>query len=512
MSFTFNPAEEHKIYKNTRLVIYDMERKCFHSTIIIKQGDTLILEDKMVTQNPWSFKYKYQIQRENQWHDVTKYIHLANDREIESFLLEKVNLDDDKVKNLTLDLTSNKSPFRLQSFNSTVPLLMRSLWKDTKSSHKNAEKFINSLKKQINYEPTFLGNVTFYLDNYLKIKNEMQQKGHHIQFYDSVFNNLNNDKNTYNYLEGLIDEYDKHSSSLQLANILSGKLLSFLGQRQEAIKRFNQALLFEDNHINTLKFDQGVYTYSDLNMHKNIENSIEFLYDQNHESETVILISLDTRFLRFYAVNLLFTISVLKNYHFHFHVIGERTDVEKCISETTSLFKTINKYRQSVSSIKHPTFSTEAIPKGIPEIKTFYACSRYLSASYFMDHFNSDIYIMDADLFLNDDLESYLKSLKQYDIALTFARGLATLCPWRRIGAGNLFLKNNSKSRKFISLVSHYITNNIYKPTTWTLDQNALTYAYEKICMVDQNINIGNICNHNRPTFQPPIRRQIEIL
>lgn len=117
---------------------------------------------------------------------------------------------------------------------------------------------------------------------------------------------------------------------------------------------------------------------------------------------------------------------------------------------------------------------------------------------------------MDADVIITDDLCNYFNAIGKYDVAIPFSTGVSTLCPWRRLLAGNVFIKNNSQGRKFISKAKDYILNNIYKPQAWTLDQNALTYSFEYCKSNVPNLNIGNCNRFIRPTMQGPIHKQIE--
>ncbi|WP_409295027.1 hypothetical protein V1498_17545 [Peribacillus sp. SCS-26] len=520
MSLTFNP-KKFGINEKTRLVIYDSSKQVFYLKIEIKKEEIYTLEDQEVIENSRNYKYKFQLYKNGCWEDVTNYISLLEDFklnvfkingpkiedfQLEDFLLEKSNVDDNTLNKWIKMLVDQPSPPLLSRFRRTITLFMRSLWSKSNSSHKNAKRFIQALKTRIHYEPNLLGNIVFYLENYLEIKQEMTKRGHNTKFYDYQY--LINNEENYSYLETFIKKLEKHSSTLQMASVLSGKLYSFLGQREKAIKCFQKALLFSENYIPFLNFDQGLYTYSDILPVKKMNGKIEILFDNKKRNNTVLLISVDQRFLRLYGINLMFMAMVLKKYHFHFHVIGNKNEVEKCVSETISLFNTMKSFRQSESPIIHPTFSMEDIPKGVPEMKTYFACARFLTARYFMDYFNSDLYIMDADLFTNSDPGPFLKSIKNYDVGLAFSRGVVSICPWRRIMAGNVFLKNNHHSRSFISLVEDYIYSNLSKEKTWTLDQNALSYAYEQMA-INPSVNIGNIMKVC-PFYQPGIRRDIE--
>lgn len=101
------------------------------------------------------------------------------------------------------------------------------------------------------------------------------------------------------------------------------------------------------------------------------------------------------------------------------------------------------------------------------------------------------------------EIQDYIKFLGKYDLSLPFSAGTMVLLPWRRIMAGNVFLKNNTSSREFMGYVRSYILDNINSEFTWTLDQNALTYAYEKVKETNEKIKIINSYLFERPMNQP---------
>ncbi|MEH7274100.1 hypothetical protein, partial [Neobacillus vireti] len=511
MQITFQPQKDQDINEETRLVIYDIENKSFHSTYIINKDEVLQLEDREVLNNPWNFKYKYQVKENTKWIDKTSYLKFSGNQDLEKFILDKIKLKDpDEFDNLVSSLITSSS--QRNTLYRSIPLFMRQLWIKQDSPHPNMEKLLIALKAKNGYEPNFLGNLTFYLEKHLLIKKKLTQSSLFRQSYHSIFPDCAGDQDFYHFLEEILKECAKYHSTLQLSNVLSGMIHSFLGRRDEAIIKFNDALQFEEDHIAALRFDQGIHTYSEMNDTYELPNSVEFLSEDTgkSQSEIILLMSMDIRFLRLYGINILFTASVLKQYQFHFHIIGEREEVKSCVAETMDLFEKMCKYRGNISPVIAPTFSTEKVPEGITDEKTFYACARFLRAAYFMDHFDTNLYICDADLFITSDPGDYFKKLLNFEIGLPFSIGVMNLSPWRRVLAGNVFLKNGEHSREFVSMVSSYILTNIYKSYTWTLDQNALAYTFENYAMNGKHELIGNLNPLERPFYQPLIRKNIE--
>lgn len=127
-----------------------------------------------------------------------------------------------------------------------------------------------------------------------------------------------------------------------------------------------------------------------------------------------------------------------------------------------------------------------------------------------MEKFDSNLLILDADMFLTDDLTKYLNTVKKFDVAIAFSKSVTTTLPWRRLMAGNIYLTNNDKAKMFIDLTKDYIVDNLKEKKSWTLDQNALNYAYETIFEYYPDIKFGNTYEIKGPFSHPQIRTYIE--
>ena len=79
-------------------------------------------------------------------------------------------------------------------------------------------------------------------------------------------------------------------------------------------------------------------------------------------------------------------------------------------NQALKLFDKMSAFININASPIKPSFSTERCPDFVKEAKTFYACARFLNAVYFMEYFNTDLLIIDADMFINDDIAPYRKN------------------------------------------------------------------------------------------------------
>ena len=92
---------------------------------------------------------------------------------------------------------------------------------------------------------------------------------------------------------------------------------------------------------------------------------------------------------------------------------------------------------------------------------------------------HSSVYIMDADLIIKNNIITYFKNMSKIkeDIVIPGPVCYPVPYPWRRYTAGNVYIKSNQKIKKFLDTVFLYCIHGLQLSNSWTLDQNALTYA-----------------------------------
>lgn len=537
MPIQFNPWKEHGLENETvRLVIKDFEEKTFYRLEVIHQGDApFVLNDPFVEQNRWRFKYKYQIKQEK-WTDVTPYMELISQEEkleFERTILDQITLDEEEIPGWMkrLDLQADVAH---KIMGRAVYRFMRQLWNNPNFNPRNVPMLVQYVEGQ-GYSASLLGNVLFYFSIYLELKGIFSQHGLDQLTYGELLDHWASQPEHADMIRQLIHKCEAHASSLQLANVLCGKLESLLGNRAQAAQHFKAASSFETDYLKYLDFDQGSLTYTDLSepatqtqkrprlldifkrnkettqRHTLSENSITYVGPRPNtdKSQFIILISLDERFLRSYGPQLMFYAVILKEYPFHIHVVGEESEVIPAIEDTIKLFNMIGDYRGEKGLIQ-PGFSYEPLPDWVQDKRTYYACARFIHGEKIMNDYQTSLFIMDADLIFLHEPKEFFNWMQQYDLALPLASGLVTISPWRRVLAGNLFIKNNETGRHFLFLSKQYIMQKLDHPRAWTLDQNALCYAYEKV-RLQTEVSIGNSYAIEKPMTQGSFHKKIEL-
>lgn len=501
-----NP-EEFNIHSASRLVIYNSSIRKFHQFINIPFGEVYIIDDEEILNNLTDFKYKLQVNNDSKWVDETKYLKFYDDKILEKLFTDKIKITHDEFKNILDNYWNNHSENYIPEIRSAFANGMRNIWMNSKSRHPNLLTMIQ-ISKELKYElPLLWKNIIFYINEILELKLILTE----MNFLQIRYNRLNSElisreSEIYKCIENRL--YKLEETDLEFSKLITGLYYSYIGERQKALEAFEEAHNYKEKFIHKMKIDMGSYTYNMINSHTEYNPKIYFPTDLKPDNSTLtILVSMDSAFLKYYAVQLFYTMIALKKYHFHFHIIGNPETSKSIIKDAEDLFHNIHDFMAPKNKIITPSFSYEEPPTFVHDLKTYYACARFVSAENIMRSLNNDVLIMDADLFVFDEIDSYVEKLIQHDVAIPFSTSLMSLYPWRRIMAGNVYLKNNENAISFIHIVKNYIISHIDKENSWTLDQNALTYAYENIT---QNINLGDSAIYYRPMSQPALRKLIE--
>lgn len=498
------------ISSETRLVIYNMNMKKFDKIEIIPSNSFYEIEDDSILNNLADFKYKLQIKNDNKWTDKTKYMKLYNDKILDELFNDISHISLEEFKKTLEIYWDNYSINHIPEIRTAFANSMRNIWNNPDTSHNNLNLLIE-ISKDTNTEiPLLWKNILFYIEEVLNLNKALKHFGLSNFSFQDINNGITlNDIRLHEYINSRIFKLEQ--INLEFSTLFIGLYYSYIGKRNLAIKAFNKSHEFEENYIKSMKIDIGSYTYTSIVDGINYTPEIVF-HDSLIENRTgiTILLSMDAQFLKYYSIQLFYSIIALRNYHFHFHIVDYNNTSNDAIKEAKSLYENLIDYIRPKSPITAPTFSYEIYPEFVKDSKTYYACSRYVIAKNIMNQNDNDIFIMDADFFINDELETYLSKITAHDLSIPFSPALLSLFPWRRIMAGYVFLKNNSKSHEFLNLVRTYIINNLDKENSWTLDQNALTYAYEKIYDICPDINIGNSNKYDIPMSQPLLRKLIE--
>ena len=504
-----NP-NQYDIYTDYRIVIYSINRKEFDKIEVISANNIYLVKEDYILNNPADFKYKLQVIKNSKWTNKTKYLKFYDDTLLENIFTDKLQVSDQQYKKILKRYWVSNSENYIPEIKTAFAQSMRKIWLSPFSTFNNLETLTRLSKHTDIAIPLLWENIILYVEELLNFNKELNILELSAHNY-SMLTNIEDSKKAAlkKYINSRISHLNK--IDLEFSKLLIGLFYSYLGDRENASIAIKNAHKFNEKYILKMKIDLGSHTYN--NDIDNIEYNPNIKFYNGikvNNNDLTIIISLDSTFLKYYGAQLFYTIIALKEYHFHFHLIDDEEIVKDNVSEAAEFFKSMIKFMSPNKTVIEPTFSYETRPSFIKDIKTYYACSRFLIAEDIMHKFKSNALIIDADLYIFDNLKLYLSNVEKYDISLPFSDALHSLYPWRRIMAGSVFLKNNKRSLAFLKFVKKYIVNNLAKENTWTLDQNALTYAYERIYNIHPSINIGSSTSYYTPFYQPPIRVLIE--
>lgn len=505
MSYYINPLD-HKLNEEGILIVYDRILKNVVKKLKISPKKILEFKDDEIIKNINNHNYVFKI-RTNKGKDsteVTGYFYIIKKENLTNYWLDKISLSKTDVINYINYFGKEDKLLELKnSFNVTCNNILINF----NGVHKNLKQFLNISNQED--LPLIFENINTYFYNLLNLKQLFIDENVNHLHYDEYLNLLSNNNGLYIEINQMINELENYD--LQFIYYLKGSLYSMISLREKAFDEFQKADSYDNNYGILFGIGQGTSTYS-----KNLVTQIQepdIIYynpaDNQSKLETII-ISVDERFLRNYGTIILNNILTLRKYQFHIHVVGKSNSIVKSITELDVIYDQMVNFFDKDSIIYRPSFSYEFLDDSIKDINTYSACARFIHANKFIEKFNSDIYIMDADCLVVGDIEPYSQNFKHNDIGIALSRSLSPLMPWKRLLAGDSYFANNELSKRFLKLTSNYILSNLNIEKAWTLDQNALTYAYEKILSESDSVSINNIYKLRRPFLHAPISGLIE--
>lgn len=167
---------------------------------------------------------------------------------------------------------------------------------------------------------------------------------------------------------------------------------------------------------------------------------------------------------------------------FHFLLNGPGEEVAEAVALADDLRRQMGLLRgfEADRYADNISFSSVAVPGNVPEVRTFYACSRFLLARRIAREYEGPLVICDTDAFFREDPRRWLEGIEVDKIGLAPRRGLHALKAWRRFVANALFLPFSERAHTLWRSVEDYVLAGLTLDRTWMLDQNALAYLYER--------------------------------
>ena len=506
--YTINP-KDYGLNEKGRLMYYDLSQKRYFKRQIVEPNEVVEISNRIILDDILRFKFKFQKYENEAWVDVSKFFFLEKARNIKLFLTDQYDLNEKEIERMINVFSNDK---KNHNYSLAILAFKKAIIHITNTDTKNIvniKKYLSIAHKNFEDLTHLWKNINVYLEFILRRKHYFTEHNLMKKSYIELDEIFTRNKKHQDFIKNEIQELNQYD--LETSYILKGLYYSFLKDRDSATKEFKTAIDCEKQLILDLGIGKGVFTYINaINNNGIYENEITYLNSLEGTSEFTIVMSLDVNFLRKYAPQLFYSIISLKKQHFHFHLVGNSDEISEIYIEAINLFNNMKKFIKPSESVIKPTFSFESCPEYVKDPITLAACSRFLNAPRFLEKFDSRILIIDADYYINNDFDKYFAKLKETDISMAVSSGIKSVRPWIRYMAGSVYVDRNETGQLFLRKLNSYIIENLKSDNTWTLDQNALTYAMESVKELRPNVKFGNAYKFPRPLVQPAIRRLVE--
>lgn len=220
-----------------------------------------------------------------------------------------------------------------------------------------------------------------------------------------------------------------------------------------------------------------------------LTRDLEFLSEPGwgRRESTLLLFSCDPTY---FAAHLPYWASAVQylrthNLGLHFMLVGGRERVAEVVGKGVEVTHSISRLRGGDPSLalERMSFSRVAVPDYVSDPMTFFACARYLLARELGQRFDGRVMILDVDMMARADPAPFLRHLHDLSgmrLPLAIGGGLASLIPARRYLAGTFPLPCGELGERVMRDLEDYVYLGLSKSISWTLDQNAITYAVEQ--------------------------------
>ncbi|MCC3297587.1 hypothetical protein [Arthrobacter caoxuetaonis] len=270
-------------------------------------------------------------------------------------------------------------------------------------------------------------------------------------------------------------------------HVLAGQLLS-LTDREAAGYHFTNVQRSEYRRLVPLFYwDSGAttyYTHDTVNtqrarddMKKALAAPIS-LRRPVTDNTTVIAISVDKTFFRIYIGWFLFYAQQLPEIDFAIYICAPAEEARTLVEDGDRFIAALSNLN-SGSTPSNLAYYGVSTPDFVNQERTYYACVRFYALPHLLARYDN-AYLVDADLYFENDPGAFLKKVRDYTFGTVVNEGLIALPPWRRNMAGNVVANRSVLSTNLLDDLLTYISHGLKESTSWMLDQNAITYAVER--------------------------------
>ena len=479
----FNPFKELGIQEDVRLIIYSRETKSFiiNKTICFKESIKINFDNNY---NLSELRYKYQLKRDNRWVDgEIKYLKVFDiDRNALAIKFSFLNKDFHTVEWSILDNVDEKDIAYV--FKNLLLITYDFLLTNpTKDKIQKIRHFLSSFSEDAVLSSNIIAH--YHAQTYMIVE--------YLAESFPLFYNISEEERLEYFIQHTVENYfykDKEINGVNTGLLVAKGNFYSQFNRSKAYDCYKEALTIGKDYMDMyLEVDAITTYYKDIGIaDKNYEvfplnNSSEYLKSNGLN----VVFSADENYFKMFATDWARTCYLFNGLTYSFGLV---------VTNEVKFHELVNNFSELIKSIADLTECKIATNFNFYWVrcevinKTQYACARFYLADYIIKNTKNDLYITDIDQLVMGDLETYLQTVaKGDDVQLSILENYFQLIPGRCYMAGNIYLKNSEKSRKFIELMVIYILHGIDEEKSWILDQNATRYAVEHVDVSNVNLN-----------------------
>lgn len=337
--------------------------------------------------------------------------------------------------------------------------------------------------------PGYAKAFEIFSDEYFKLARKEKNK----EFRNGVINELQKICD-----EDVIKNGERPWSSLYL-----GAIQFYKNNVDESLSYFEKASALSDpyntNYPIVHKTAYGCFTVKKLDAVRQIiaESELDdqaIVFGDSCDTDLVFLLGCDEGYFKRFSEFLISSISKSnKRLTVHFHIIGERENIETEILKVNSIAQSAEGIEARYSFEKKPDDATV----------TYYAISRFLVAHKIIRHYSADVIIGDIDSAVVGDLRSVKRYVAESDIGVNAATSPDSFrkFPWNSVSGGYMFFKNSKLGVAYAKSLSKYMRE-VYDPSSlksWWLDQSSLFCVTQYFVRNELDFKLKSFVSANAP-------------